>query len=322
MAQDQPLFIVGAPRSGTTLLRTLLNRHPRIALCDETYFFYYVYKRAGAFGDLSKSTNRSHLVDQYLVTDRIKRLELDEGKLQEALLDEGDSYAAFFASLLKFFARSKGKERWGEKTPDHALHVDTLLAWYPNCRIIHIIRDPRDVVASLLRMPWGAKSVLANSRRWVQCNEAAVRLQGCENYKTIQYEQLTKDPKSELTDICQFVGEEYSPDMLVPDKNATVHKWWFERAQGEITQDRLETWRQELTAQQVAMVEWVAGTYMRQFGYCTSQSQPSAGAIARARIGQFVDSLCFKIRRLPRLWYYWVQPTKLAAEESWLDRGT
>src|SRR5216683_1842142 len=167
---DKPIFIVGAPRSGTTLLRNMLNRHPAIAICHETAFQHFVYRRSRAFGSLSDMRNRRLLVKEYLSTWRVQASQMDLQVLGETLLREGTSYAAFFSSLLRFYAQTHGKRRCGEKTPQHALFTKTLCEWYPDARIIHLVRDPRDVVASLLRMPWASSSVLTNAYQWRQCN--------------------------------------------------------------------------------------------------------------------------------------------------------
>lgn len=322
MTTADPIFIVGAPRSGTTLLRAMLNRHPRIGLCDETFYFYYVYARRRTFGNLKDARNRRRLAEKYIATDRVRRLKLNAGDLTETLVKEGDSYAAFFASLMRHYASSLGKTRYGEKTPDHAMHAETLCSWYPDCRIIHLLRDPRDVVASLVRMPWGSNSAMANARRWVSCTEGALRCQDRDNYLRLRYEDLVQDPQRELTTICSFLDEEYSDAMLQPGENAKADRWWFERAQGKVTTDRYGKWREELTASQVAIVERVTRDHMQRFGYEANEPQPSAWSFRQAQLGEMTDSLRRKIIKLPRLWYYWLRPTELAAEEAWNDRET
>src|SRR5262249_26323473 len=120
-APAAPIFLVGAPRSGTTLLRSMLNRHPCFALCDETFFFYWVARRARAFGDLESDANRRRVVERLLEMRRVRRLGLDADALRARLLAEGTSYARLFESLLRCYADAQGKARCGEKTPQHAL---------------------------------------------------------------------------------------------------------------------------------------------------------------------------------------------------------
>lgn len=178
---NSPIFIVGAPRSGTTLMRNMLNRHPAIAISRETEFYHYIYRRRRIFGSLSDLGNRKRLVKEYLSTQRIQRMNLDLQALEQKLLEEGVTYEALFASLLSFYARAHGKRRCGEKTPQHALFTEVLCRWYPDARIIHILRDPRDVVASLLRMPSAPNDVIGNARVWLRFNLAARRSRSAMN---------------------------------------------------------------------------------------------------------------------------------------------
>ena len=116
LAAFDPIFIVGAPRSGTTLLRSMLSRHPQIGLSDETYYFYSVYRRCRTFGDLADESNRKALIESYLATQRMQHLNLDLSRLKGRLMADGTSYPAFFAVILRCYAEAQGKVRSGEKT--------------------------------------------------------------------------------------------------------------------------------------------------------------------------------------------------------------
>src|SRR6202034_1924131 len=89
---NAPVFIVGSPRSGTTVLRNLLNRHPSIAVCRETDYYHYVYRRRRAVGDLGNLKNRQRLVKEYLSTQPIRTMKIDLQALEEVFMDEADSY--------------------------------------------------------------------------------------------------------------------------------------------------------------------------------------------------------------------------------------
>ncbi len=320
MLKTNPIFIIGAPRSGTSLLRVMLNRHPAIALCDETYFFYYVYDRRGAFGDVAVDPNRRYLIKRYLATGRIRRLGLDTAELSQKLMSEGGTYADLFASLLRFYAAAKGKVRFGEKTPQHAFFAEDLCALYPDCKILHITRDPRDVVVSLMQMPWGSRSARVNARTWLACQKAALKVAHRENYLSVCYERLVDDAESELRRICAFIGEEYTPAMVETRQPAAMDKWWFQRAQGAIERDRVAQWRGRLTTEQVQVIESVVGKHLEECGYrrATAGCPPLVQAAAIAeQVRCFITE---RLRRFPRYIYYWMFPTRAAAEESWLER--
>lgn len=320
MATFNPVFVVGAPRSGTTLLRAMLNRHPRIGLCDETYFFYYAFLRRRAFGDLAEEKNRLRLIDSYAATQRMKRLKVNLPGLKERLLAEGTSYPAFFGTILQFYAEQYGKVRSGEKTPHHAWYVDTLLEWYPEGRVIHLVRDPRDVCASLFTVPWGRKSAIANAELWVSLIQAAERGEGNPRYRRVRYEDLVAEPEQVLREISQFIGEEFDPGMLSTSPVSTADKPWFMRSHDAISRDRLQTWKGQLSQEDVRLIEAGAGGLMQKMGYPLTLSPASAGLVLRGRLKARLEDVKERVLRAPRLWYFWMQPRNLAGEEKWIDR--
>jgi hypothetical protein len=316
------IFILGAPRGGTSLLRVMLNRHPNIALCDETFYFFYVYQRRRAFGDLTQPEARRLLIDRYLATNRIRRLGLDTIALAAALLADGTSYDRMFAALLRFYALSHGKKRWGEKTPQHALVAPLLCDWYPHATLIHIVRDPRDVVASLRRMPWGNRSVMLNTRLWERCTAAAEQCRDLPNYLLVRYEDLVQNPELELQRVCNAIGEEYTGQLLAPAEPATTDRWWFERAHQPITSRRRNSWQQELEPRQLALIEHLAAPLMQRFGYQQTGRPPSRLALVAGWHEAAAELLASRVANLPRIWYHWLRPADLATEEALIDRAS
>jgi hypothetical protein len=317
-----PVFIVGAPRSGTSLLRQMLNRHPELAICNETHFLRIICKkgRREAFGDLGNRANRQRLVNEYVSLRPMQRLGVDCTRLAERLVQEGTSYQALFTSVLRYYAESQGKRRFGEKTPRHALFVDTLCEWFPGAVILHIVRDPRDVVASLLRMPFGSRSVVLNARLWLRLNLAARRSSHLHEYLEVRYEALVIQPEQELTRICTFIGEEYSPAMLTPEQPAVTDDSWRNRYQTPLTTSRVNQWRRELTPEQVAQIEWAVGPHLERFGY--AREAPPASILTIVRGVSFAAFV--KARRaiatLPALWYGHVKPMAISKHEYWMNR--
>lgn len=315
-----PIFIVGGPRSGTTLLRNMLNRHPEIAICRETEFFHWVYSRRLNFGSLSDAENRRRVVKEYIATQRIQRMRVDLDELSRTLMEEAISYPAMFLSLMRFFAATHGKRRCGEKTPHNGLITELLYEWYPDASVIHILRDPRDAVASMLRMPWATKSVVSNARLWLRFNLGARRSSRNPRYLLVRYEELVSGPEAGLRRICNFVDEEYSPAMLEPNAHPSVHVPWFHRAEKPVTTERLGKWREVLTMEQVALVEWAVGDQMQAFGYEPVGIQPSRSAIVRDKARAISGTTAKRIEQFPAAWYYFVRSTHLAREEALRER--
>ena len=317
---NEPIFIVGAPRSGTTLLRNMLNRHPAIAIYRESDFYHYVYRRRRSFGNLGDLRNRQCLVREYLSTRGVRRMQMELQALEATLLEDGVSYHAFFLSLLRSYAQAQGKRRCGEKTPRHALITEELCQWYPDASIIHLVRDPRDVVASLMRMPWADHNVLGNAHLWLRFNLAARSSQHRPKYLLVHYEQLVTQPEQELRHICSFIGEDYSAIMLVPNHDPTADRPWLRRAEEPITTERLGNWRNQLTANQVALIEWLVRPHMETFGYEPAGFSPSNLTIAGGLLSAANDAARRRVGEFPGVWYSITRSTHLAKEENARER--
>ncbi len=297
-----PIFIVGCPGSGTSLLRQVLDRHPSLAICNETHFYRLVYLRRKTFGNLSDPANRERLIRVYLSSREMQRAIPDATALARRLEHEASSYQAMFTSMLSFYADSQGKPRYGEKTPGHALFLETLCEWFPNAVILHMVRDPRGAVASLQRKAWARSSVVANARLWLRLNQAARLFRQRPGYLEVRYEALVQDPAREVRGICSLLGEEYSPAMLLPEEDSTGHIRGARRSRMAVTSEQVDAWRKELTSSQVAQIEWVLGPELESFGYAREGAPASALTMLRGVSYEAFDFARFEMSRLPSVW--------------------
>jgi hypothetical protein len=316
-----PVFIVGAPRSGTTLLRVTLNRHPQLAVCGETVYFSRVYARRRAFGDPCNPQNRERIVGAFLAIEPVRRLGMDIGALRERLMVEGVSWRALFASLLKAYADSQGKMYAGEKTPEHALHINVLCDWFPDCTIIHLVRDPRAAVNSLTNVPWASRSVLMGARTWRLFNAAASAAATRENYVRVKYEDLVARPEEQLRRLCSHIGLTYDEALLRPDPAEFDPRRPVHRAYEKVTAARTALWRAELKPWQVSAIEAAAGNHMEEFGY-SKETTGAPADLARASLEAFVEMTFQKFLRSPSIFYHFLQPTNLADEQKWIARAS
>jgi hypothetical protein len=314
-----PVFIVGSPRSGTTLLRNLLGRHPSIAICGETRFFADIYKRRSFFGPLENLQNRQRLVEQYLSTARMQRLRVDLSALRQRLLEEATSYPALLTTMMRYYSDFHGKERYGEKTPHHCFHTETLSDWYPGASIIHLVRDPRDVVASLQRMSWAPKSILNNASIWLLFNRAAERSRHRPGYLLVHYEKLVASPEPELARICGHIGEEWPAGLAVPTDPSAPYSWPAS-ARGAVTRERLQKWREQLSAQDVSLVERIAGDRLDYYGYERSGRPASLATLVQGLAVAGFDTARRRVAQIPYTWFYLTRPTNLALHDHWKSR--
>ena len=317
-----PVFIVGAPRSGTTLLRVLLNRHPELAICGETNFFHRIYERRAVFGDLADAGHRARAVDAYLATGSAQRLGMNLTALRERMLRDAVTCRDFFSSLIGAWADVCGKPCSGEKTPWHSLYVKTLIEWFPGCSIVHLVRDPRDAVSSLITMPWESRSVLAATRVWRRFNTGALEAANDSGYLLAKYEELVARPDEQLARICAHIGVRYAAEMKGPRDGENPAHWWSERAHGQITGARTGAWRNQLQPWQTEVIETIAGGLLDHFGYRRERLPASALTMNRAAMEATLEVGLQKFFRLPSILSRCLRPADPAAEERWRARAT
>jgi hypothetical protein len=175
-------------------------------------------------------------------------------------------------------------------------------------------------VASLLRMPSAPNDVIGNARVWLRFNLAARRSRHRPQYLPVRYERLVTQPEQELTRICEFLGEDYSLTMLVPNWDPTADRPWFRRAEETVTTERLGKWREELTTDEVALVEWVVGEHMHTFEYDAVGCRPASLTLARGLAFAAFDAVRRRAGEYPGVWYSITRSSQLAKEETAKER--
>ena len=222
--QQAPIFVVGGQRSGTTMLRLMLNSHPHIAIPFESDFIPRFYRRLAEYGDLSSEKNVSRLLDDIAERPFVKRGKLVQDK--EAILARYPrTYPDLIRAIYEVYAENEGKCRWGDKDPSYVTELNVLWKLFPNCRIVHIVRDGRDVAISLRELEWGSKNLFKLARDWkwqVTLGHKMGEMLAPEYYIEIRYEDLVLAPEQTLRRICYFIGESYFPEMLSYHETATA----------------------------------------------------------------------------------------------------
>ena len=212
-----PIFLAGLDRSGIGFLCELLEAHPHIAMSRRTNFWSYFFNR---YGDLSNPQNFERCLAAMMRFTRMQRLQPQPEHLRREFFQGEASYARLFALVQEQNARRLGKLRWGDKSLNSEQHADTILAAYPTAKLIHVIRDPRDRHASAMtHRRIGKGKTAAGTALWLWSVRLAERnLQRYSGqYKVVCYEALVTRPEATLSEICDFVGEEYAPAMLMMD---------------------------------------------------------------------------------------------------------
>jgi len=277
-SRNTPIFIVGAPRSGTTLLQYMLRSHPRISVpTGESHFIVPLCENARAFGNLSQLENVRRLLQEmyrrsaeFMDTD-LHGIRFDVESLAAQLWKEGrHTPPTIISGLFEKNARGEGKWRWGDKTPYYVLHLPKIIEWFPRAQIIHLIRDGRDCSLSLINRArdFDVYNVYEAAKYWqhfVLAGRTHGRLLSPETYVEIRYEDLLSDPRGTLTRICDFLGEQYSDSLVNFNKAKQAGKTPL--LQRPVQPDNAGKWRSEMSQASIRIFESVAGDTLAQLGY-------------------------------------------------------
>lgn len=269
----RPIFIFGCPRSGTSLLSRILSAHPRIAIPFESHVYHYLYAWRGLYGDLRDPSRRARLAADILETEDVRQWRPPPSLERTLAAATRPDFHGVFAGLMDAWARDRGKERWGEKTPQHTLYWREIHEGFPDLQAIHLVRDGRDVAVSYKRAFFGPKHVYPIARRWLRflhVAEEARALLGEECFLTVRYEDLLEDPSREVMRICRFLGESFSPAMLDSHRDAG-HYPTDPRNERNLREPILaanrEQWRSRMSPRELRIFEATAGRALERYGY-------------------------------------------------------
>lgn len=276
LACDDPVFIVGAPRSGTTLLAALLGGHSRIACGPETQFFYLLpeIQLERAVADRRWPARAVELLASLMLEGQrvIDLFEMPEAEIERFLRNRPAAVRPMLEALTATYAARAGKPRWAEKTPNHILALDAIRASWPRAHIIRIVRDPRDSALSMRRLPWTSDSLLANCQLWNDWYEAGRRFFASDPLSTtIRLEDLVRAPEQRVAALCEFIGEEYEPSMLDTSSSgravASPAEPWKADVARPIDAGRVFGWKSALSPDLAVAASTHCQDGIREFGY-------------------------------------------------------
>jgi hypothetical protein len=210
-------FVVGCPRSGTTLLSVLLDRHSRVCVPPETNFFDEV---APALGD----RDEARLLDVLRGWARMPELGLEPADVVRRVAGRAWTPGDVLAAVLDLCARTRGRPRAGEKTPRHLLHVPTILQQLPHTRVVCVLRDGRETALSLHAMPWWPHGLAAAAELWKERFALAQHFERAyrDRFTIVRYEDLVSHPEAMLSAVMTYLGETFEPTQLRPDVPSRV----------------------------------------------------------------------------------------------------
>lgn len=281
-------FIVGVGRSGTTMLRLMLDSHPELAIPSETHFIPRAFRACERAKNPHAAFYRATTTYRTWADHQIDEDEMRKRVAAIKPFDLGEALRVFY----QMYAERFGKVRWGDKTPQYLRHMRLVSELLPEARFIHILRDGRDVALSTKDLWFGPDSVEENAKWWTSWIEDARRQsQYLEFYKEIRYEDLITDTETVLRETCAFLNLPYEASMLdyhqtagdrmreldwdVPASKKKpfvrgvdrtgIHSLTSEPPQ----KNRIGRWKKEMEEKDRERYENIAGDMLRELGYET-----------------------------------------------------
>jgi hypothetical protein len=270
MDGSSPFFVVGSDRSGTTLLRLMLNEHSMLHVPRETLFIIDLINALPLDRRLSNKERRLAF-DIIVKNERWKDLEIQDNELWNNLQMLDRPYLReIIKTVFEISASRAGKPVWGDKTPDYVKEIARIHEIFPNAKFIHVIRDGRDVCLSLLKRRWIGTWVPNIARYWSDCvykGIAAGRNLPEDRYMEVYYEDLVLNSTQVLNNVCAFLGVEFEKQMLEFYESAAVNIAPWERDLHHKTmrppkKDDLYRWQREANPLIIGSFEAFAGDTM------------------------------------------------------------
>lgn len=298
------VFIVGVSRSGTELARHILNRHSLVAVCPESNYLGNLLPWEGVRPTLRRrfknwqDDEQMEGVVQFLYGDGLRRASrwrepsrlwiwllrrMPEDDFRQRMFASDRTDRALFATVLEGYARAKGKVVKGEKTPAHSRHAATLLRWFPNGRVIHMMRDPRAIFMSelrrrraspgsrlyrMLRPISPAFTLVLLLQTTIAWSEAAWRGRRFarlfpDRYRIVRFEDLVRDPERQVMAISEFLGVEFEPTTL----EQKVVSAGTRLGEAGFDQTAASRWREGIPSWAEFWFRVTLGRQLRRFGY-------------------------------------------------------
>jgi hypothetical protein len=281
LTEHRPVFVGGLDRTGTSLMYALLASHPSLAMSRRINWWTYFHER---FGDLANDAHLDRLLATMQRYRRHQKLEPDWERLRRDFRSGPARDARMLALMESQFAERLGRPRWGDKSLHTERYAETVVREFPNASILHMVRDPRDRYASVLRRWKRVRGGIGGgTAAWL----ASVEL-GEDNvsrfprhYRLVRYEDLAREPEATMRSICAFIGEPWHPQVLQM-RGAETFREAGNSSYGAIPEGTISTasigrYRSVLRPEEIRFVESRAGSVMTRLGY--ELDRPAVNAI-------------------------------------------
>lgn len=274
---ENPIFIIGTERSGSNLLRLILNAHPNIAIAHPPHIMRDLFDVSKKYGDLNRDQNFKQLIEDVIYFVKLHFAEWPVAPSEEYILKHapGRSLYGIYVAIYEEYLQSKQKKRWGCKSTFMHWHIDEILHHHQSPRLIHLVRDPRDVAASAKKSifshfhPYKVAMLWEKEQRNIIQHDELIN-QG--KMLRVFYENLVANPEIEIKKIMIFLGEEFSTNQLnffeqkeAKDLAQLSSSW--ENCKAPVSTKSVQSFKDKLSTSEIELIESVSGELMRTYGY-------------------------------------------------------
>jgi hypothetical protein len=295
-----PVFIIGTERSGSNLLRLLLNAHPRIAIPHPPHVMRDMAGSAKYYGDLSIPKNMERLAGDMacLVNNHFAPWPFPiEGSELARRATLPTLYGAYVA-LYELFMRQEGKERWGCKSTFMYKHIEEARSAHGKARFIHLVRDPRDVAVSAGQSIFSRFHPFTQAQLWTEQQTIIEQSAGPDLFR-VRYEDLVRDPEVQLKKIMIFLEEDYFSSQLqffrgkaAGELSALSESW--KNCAIPVSAGSVGRYQSCLSVEEIGWIESEAKELMLNYGYSISPS----GGVSPSRMQRAQIALLERARML------------------------
>lgn len=276
--EEKPVIMIGSERSGTTLVMAMVGKLPRIAVPEVAWYYPRFRAYLHTYGNLGDKANLRELATEMVFG--LKSPFFDMNVNPATIVDEilgmarEPSFAGIYCAMFEKYAQTMGKPRWGEKTPHNLFFVGEILEDFPNAQFIFVQRDGRDSSAEYLRSAFGPTNVFCAAEIWKLCQDAVKPWReklSKQQWHDVRYEDLAVEPERVLQGVCEFLGEEYTPEMMEFHKTGIAQRRGQTRDHAPlgkpVSTEYIGRYQRELSIEQQEIFAAVAGDELIAQGY-------------------------------------------------------
>ena len=280
---ETPIFIVGVPRSGTTLLRLILTSHPDICIPPESTFFVDLEQKYGSSNNIYNQIDE--FIEELYKNKKFREWNINRLELKKKLEENSNlQYHNCISSIYQLYLNKNNSlaSIWGDKNPKYVYHTDLIFKYFPHARIIHIVRDVRAVYSSLHQIEinklWDIKKSNFTINRvtqiWSKALDIANNYKHDKRFYLLSYEKLVSNPQEQIKNLCNWLKIGFDERMLLfYQKNldeglVPEHRLqWHQNTLKPVSSNQINSWQDKLSISEIEAIEILNKNRIKQMDY-------------------------------------------------------